>query len=219
MAGFGLSAFLFSAVSSLAFPEDTSDLLLLLTIGTFSMVSVSCFFLRIVDHPQSYATLPTDEGSSHVESRQLRPSESFDRRYDVGQGSYESPSHINEDIQHPHESQGLDRWSHGPVYDRSKASKQNLDGTSSLMSDSPISSKPNNAEFLHEDSRSQVEDSRTHHLDVRGLALLSKTEFWHLFSLLGILTGIGLMTIKYVDFLIKMIDVLLLTEVVMLATM
>lgn len=40
----------------------------------------------------------------------------------------------------------------------------------------------------------------SHHLDLRGLAMLPTIEFWQLFALLGILTGIGLMTIKYVNF-------------------
>ena len=35
-----------------------------------------------------------------------------------------------------------------------------------------------------------------HHIDIRGMGLLPKVEFWLLFSMLGLLTGIGLMTIK-----------------------
>jgi hypothetical protein len=34
------------------------------------------------------------------------------------------------------------------------------------------------------------------HLDMRGFALLPHIEFWQLFSMLGLMTGIGLMTIK-----------------------
>lgn len=197
MAGFGLSAFFFSAVSSLAFPEDTSDLLLLLALGTFGMVFLSCFFLRIVDHPQNYATLPIDEGSPHGESRQLRPAKSFDRLSDVGRDSNELASNGGEDIQHWLDSQELAPESHGQVYDQSNLSKQNIDESTSVVSDLPPS------DFSHEHSRSHVDESRTHHPDVRGLALLPKMEFWHLFSLLGILAGIGLMTIKYVTPLSK----------------
>ena len=36
----------------------------------------------------------------------------------------------------------------------------------------------------------------SHHIDIRGWALTRSVEFWMLFSLLGILTGVGLMTIK-----------------------
>ena len=35
-------------------------------------------------------------------------------------------------------------------------------------------------------------------IDITGLALLSKPEFWQLWVLMGLLTGVGLMTIKYV---------------------
>ena len=34
------------------------------------------------------------------------------------------------------------------------------------------------------------------HVDIRGFALLPHAEFWQLFLMLGLLTGIGLMTIK-----------------------
>ncbi|KAL5114644.1 hypothetical protein ACEQ8H_007489 [Pleosporales sp. CAS-2024a] len=40
------------------------------------------------------------------------------------------------------------------------------------------------------------EPSRSHCIDVTGLALLSKPDFWQLWVLLGLLTGVGLMTIN-----------------------
>ena len=67
------------------------------------------------------------------------------------------------------------------------------DETSSLMSKSTVS--------LHD----EVEDGGAkvgkaahdpHRLDIRGLAMLPRPEFWQLFTLLGLLTGVGLMTIK-----------------------
>lgn len=45
----------------------------------------------------------------------------------------------------------------------------------------------------------RIEPERNHespHLDVRGLALLPHPEFWQLFCMMGLMTGIGLMTIK-----------------------
>lgn len=45
----------------------------------------------------------------------------------------------------------------------------------------------------------RVEPDRNHespHLDVRGFALLPHLEFWQLFCMMGLMTGIGLMTIK-----------------------
>jgi hypothetical protein len=36
----------------------------------------------------------------------------------------------------------------------------------------------------------------SHHVDIRGLRLFMNTKFWFLFALMGLLSGIGLMTIK-----------------------
>ncbi|KAJ8490028.1 hypothetical protein ONZ45_g13353 [Pleurotus djamor] len=46
LSGFGLSAFLFSAIASLAFPGDTSALLLFLAIGTATPLIMGYFFIR-----------------------------------------------------------------------------------------------------------------------------------------------------------------------------
>ena len=46
------------------------------------------------------------------------------------------------------------------------------------------------------EDENSVDKERPHRLDLRGLQMLPKAEFWFLFSLMGILTGIGLMTIK-----------------------
>ncbi|KAL0958795.1 hypothetical protein HGRIS_014115 [Hohenbuehelia grisea] len=48
LSGFGLSAFLFSTVSALLFPGDTSSLLLLLTLGTALPMLLGFFFLKPV---------------------------------------------------------------------------------------------------------------------------------------------------------------------------
>jgi len=86
------------------------------------------------------------------------------------------PRRIHKDSSHPHEVPNVD-----------------TDETSSLMSKSTVS--------LHdevEDSGAEVGKAAhdQHRLDIRGLALLPRPEFWQLFTLLGLLTGIGLMTIK-----------------------
>jgi hypothetical protein len=38
-----------------------------------------------------------------------------------------------------------------------------------------------------------------HHVDIRGWALVRSIDFWLIFTMLGSLTGVGLMTIKYVS--------------------
>lgn len=68
------------------------------------------------------------------------------------------------------------------------------DETSSLMSKSSMSI-PGDVE---EDRNKHDPAAHDLHIDIRGMAMLPKLEFWQLFFLLGSLTGIGLMTIKYV---------------------
>ena len=49
------------------------------------------------------------------------------------------------------------------------------------------------------------------HSDVRGLAMLARLEFWQLFLIMALLSGIGLMTIKYVFTIDRVTCVWLLT--------
>jgi hypothetical protein len=59
MAGFGLSAFFFSSISHILFPGNTSDFLLVLTLGTSLPMVLGFFFVRLIP-------LPTD-GITSVE--------------------------------------------------------------------------------------------------------------------------------------------------------
>lgn len=45
--------------------------------------------------------------------------------------------------------------------------------------------------------QNSVDMDRSHRVDIRGWRLLSSFDFWQLFSIMGVLAGIGLMTIKY----------------------
>jgi hypothetical protein len=55
-------------------------------------------------------------------------------------------------------------------------------------------SSENPIDFLEDEN--SVDRECPHRVDLRGLQMLPKAEFWFLFALMGILTGIGLMTIK-----------------------
>jgi hypothetical protein len=67
------------------------------------------------------------------------------------------------------------------------------DETSSLLSEE---SGP--GDFDEEAAISKISISREHlhHPEISGFSLLPKADFWLLFTMLGILTGIGLMTIN-----------------------
>lgn len=67
-----------------------------------------------------------------------------------------------------------------------------MDETSSLMSKSSVSSSLP-GEVLVQNS---VDMDRSHRIDIRGWALLRNVEFWQFFAIMGIIAGIGLMTIN-----------------------
>lgn len=67
--------------------------------------------------------------------------------------------------------------------------------TSSILSSS--SSDDNFEEDTEAASGNPVDSMHHgHHIDIRGWALTRSVEFWLLWTVLGVLTGVGLMTIK-----------------------
>lgn len=71
------------------------------------------------------------------------------------------------------------------------------DETSSFLTSSSSSSEEDRRDA--EDTGEVIGNNDAHHghhIDIRGWALTRSTDFWLLFTLLGLLTGTGLMTIK-----------------------
>lgn len=195
LSAFGLSAFFFSMISSFAFPDNTSDFLLLLAVGTTGMAVISMFFLRVVPHTPAYSKVPSHERRDRSDSNQLHRTKSGESRYSGEHPSEERgrPSTISStpEADAHHDEIHKDRSvSHRPP----KVSETDTDETSSLISKSSTESLRN---VSHGDyGADSVTAPNSHRLDIRGLALLPKVEFWQLFAMLGLLTGIGLMTIK-----------------------
>lgn len=193
LAAFGLSAFFFATISSLAFEDETGQFLLLLAIGTFAMCFVGFFFLRVVPHPQSYQALP-ESARRHSQSTQLTRSISGDRKrhsrcFEEEPGT--QPIAVDENIS---SHGGLTRNS-GSACEPSDVHERAADETSSLISDSSFASTPGDISSQnHEDEAAG--SSSSHHPDIRGFAMIPRAEFWQLFLLMGLLTGVGLMTIK-----------------------
>lgn len=181
-------------IASFAFPDNTADFLLLLAAGTSGMAFISMFFLRVIPHT-SYTRVSTHEGRDRSDSNQLHRTKSGESRYS---GEYLSdergrPSAVastpETDIQHDEI-----RKDRAVPHESPQVSRTNTDETASLISKS-------SAENLGDVSYREIGAERvtapdSHRLDIRGLALLTKVEFWQLFAMLGLLTGIGLMTIK-----------------------
>lgn len=186
LSAFGLSAFFWSTVSTITFKDDTGRFLLLLALGTSLMILLSSFFIRIYPIPGSYSSLPSHE----PEARPLRRTKSTESRV-----LYDAPAEAGM------QSSAFEPSTSGRARSQSRSSVLGLaqnaetEETSSLVS--KLASHPEN-ELDEEEVLTSGPEFDTPHPDVRGLALLPKVEFWQLFLIMGLLSGIGLMTIKYV---------------------
>lgn len=161
LAAFGLSAFFFSMFSQFVMPGDTGDFLMLLACGTFGIVFVGFFFLRVLPHPH-YSQVPTAPRNG---SNRLHRTKSEESKHRAEQALLE------------------------PGVEAPEGSMSEADETSSLMSKSTASS-PGDVS-----GENNVKD-HAHRVDIRGFNMLPLIEFWQLFILMGILTGVGLMTIN-----------------------
>ncbi|KAJ5613205.1 hypothetical protein N7510_006399 [Penicillium lagena] len=185
LAAFGLSAFFWSTVSTLAFKDDTGAFLLLLALGTSILSLVSTPFIRIFAL-DSYASL--QERDEPAESRLLHRTSALqsvpEEVDDEAQGSAAvGQGHFNH-------SRGQSTVSNPAA--RSFANLE-MGESSSLMSKGDVV-RPS-FDTLDDDFLDEVA-LESHQVDIRGLAMLRKVEFWQLFLTMALLSGIGLMTIN-----------------------
>ncbi|KAI9760387.1 MAG: hypothetical protein M4579_001683 [Chaenotheca gracillima] len=195
LSAFGLSAFFFSSLSSLVFPNDTSDFLLVLSIGTFTLIFVSFFFLRVIPPQPRYSVIPDHGTRSGSSSSQLHRTKSGESRQSAGRYSHE-PGTETDDARPEGDAGDDDAAPKRPssLKGASEPDDGGMDETSSLMSKSTASG-PGDVPFEGQATESKDEHSQ-HHVDIKGLALFSTFEFWQILALLGLLTGVGLMTIN-----------------------
>ena len=189
LAAFGLSAFFFAFLGSLFFPGDPSDFLMLLSSGTSGLTFLGFFFLKVHAETPYHAVSASEQDASLVDSRQLHrtPSDEAKRRdrdaIEPGMSSDASSSSPDAGIV-SHLASGLD----SVPTSAAEYAESARDETSSLMSSIAAA-----AEGVVGTS---VDLDRSHRIDIRGFTLLRNLEFWQLFSIMAILAGIGLMTIK-----------------------
>ncbi|KAL2405881.1 hypothetical protein ABEF95_001962 [Exophiala dermatitidis] len=174
LAAFGLSALLFAAIA-LLLPPGTYNFLILLATGTVLLPLVSFPFIRVLP-PHTYQHLPQQD--HQILHRTRSPGSS--------------------DLRHTHEP-GAPENAHKILRSSSTGSHNTEDTPESGEEVSFLLSRPS-SEDMHERGNPKHHESDRHHesphLDIRGFALLPHAEFWQLFSMLGLLTGIGLMTIN-----------------------
>jgi hypothetical protein len=165
---------MFSIISSFAFSDDTSMFLLMLAIVTTALNSVALFFIRLL--PPSQSTLLEQTRHGLVDSQELRRT----RSHDGGGQNAAIEGRTAEDSPAKNDYDGA-------------AEDQNVDAheTSSLLSKF---SDSNSGESGFDSRTSKGDDPAG--TDIRGSALLAKVEFWELFLMFGLFSGIGLMNIK-----------------------
>lgn len=180
LAAFGLSAFFFSMFAQFVFPGNTGHFLLLLSCGTFGLIFVSFFFLRVVPHSTEYLAVSTTSDSSNRLHRTKSEESKHRKKQSLLQQGRSNTSGVSQtDEGASRNYQGVDV----------EAAEDTLSDTSSLLS-SPASSAPGDV------SEEPVIKDHAHRVDIRGWKMLPLVEFWQLFCTMGILTGVGLMTIK-----------------------
>ncbi|KAI9890232.1 MAG: hypothetical protein M1814_004394 [Vezdaea aestivalis] len=186
LAAFGLSAFFFSFLASTALHGSVSQLLSLLSLGTFLMVSVSSFFVRVIPTSR-YESVPSTRRILSSESNELRRTKSKDSGRIVV--SSDDPGRQHDPSDPTSDTQKADLL---PPNNRLGGieAQEEADETSSLVS----KSSSNAGEHFGEGPL--VDKDMSHLVDIRGFALIPRLEFWLLFIVLGLLTGTGLMTIN-----------------------
>lgn len=196
LAAFGLSAFFFSLFGSLFFPGDPSDFLLLLSCGTSGMTFVGFFFLKVYPHTPYHAVSGSDPQAGLGEPLHRTSSEDMKRR----RFSHSHPGLNEPGTSSPSTaaastpasavaSQAPSEPESGRVAAADNLDDPDIDETSSLVSSVSSAAGEN---LL----ASSVDMDRSHRVDIRGFAILRHQSFWQLFSIMAILAGIGLMTIK-----------------------
>lgn len=155
------------------------------------MVLIGSFFLRVVLPLPAHSPMPNAyERSASDSSTLLKRTKSGDSRYSAERLSHE-PGTQPESISY-HDDAPKDSM----VFEDPIAPNQGMSETSSLLSKSS-GSDPGDIPYQNA-SATAAADRNSHHVDIRGVALVWHMEFYQLWLLLGLLTGIGLMTIKYV---------------------
>ncbi|KAG9497802.1 hypothetical protein J7337_010673 [Fusarium musae] len=193
LAAFGLSAFFFSFIGAVFFPGDPSAFLELLAWGTFGLTFGSFFFLKVHHEQAEYEAVPaSDETPSlpSTDSQQLRPGSSDEpkpyrssRAEDEPAASSTAPA----DAPDPTGSPGI---SFAPEFGLVVAPENPED--LEVGETSPLISRSGQPPLRNCD----INSGGSHHVDIRGLALVRSVSFWHLFVIMAILAGVGLMTIN-----------------------
>ncbi|KAG6296488.1 hypothetical protein E4U45_005734 [Claviceps purpurea] len=184
LAAFGLSAFFFSSLGALLFPGDPNGFLKLLSCGTFSLICMGFLFLRVYPQPRYHAVIDPN-GHLPSSSNQCRVSQDcspgLGRHSPLDPGTSSLASVVTPILPFLIHS--------GPLSSNRPINCETVDEFSELIS-------PTVTEHGADMIANNVDTDRSLHLDIRGLKLLRNPSFWLLFTIMAILSGVGLMTIN-----------------------
>jgi MFS family permease len=195
LAAFGLSAFFFSLFGSFLVPGDTGNFLLLLACGTFGLPTIGFFFLKTYPAPTDYQAVPSAEQVIDSPTRDSSDGPKPSRFVLEGDVSSEPGTST---LSSSHEPPSVATAAHTQPSAPSQPSAgplaaADLYGQVDVDEDTPLLQSPSPEAQA---ARTSVDTGRSHRVDIRGIELLRTLGFWQLFSIMAILAGVGLMTIK-----------------------
>lgn len=157
---------------------------------------VSFPFMRLLAPAPATGPYAPVSARRSVESRPLRRPKSTELHSNLGDssdaGMHSTTIFSQSAVQSRSHSTASKAQAHGNGAD--------IDELSSLVSKTPSRTSQ---DYFHERDPEEDDDGLSdvtpdsHQPDIRGLAMLNKVEFWQLFLTMALLSGIGLMTIKY----------------------
>ena len=202
ISGFGLSAFLFSSIAHLFFPGNTSDFLLLLSLGTSVPPLIGQFFIRIVPPPsrpghvdpltssQAPEAFAPIVGPNAYDRLDDHPAEEDESEFVAASMRIPSSPNMRKPL--------LERLSQSPEQPKTSHSQSPTE----TYHQHPLSSSMEGADF---DDTGEVEELREQsqtegllsgtsrrssmviqHPDVHGMELLKSGEFWLIFTILAL---------------------------------
>ncbi|KAF5659363.1 monocarboxylate permease [Fusarium heterosporum] len=199
LAAFGLSAFFFSFLGAVFFPGDPSAFLELLAWGTFGLTFGSFFFLRVHHEQLEYEAVPVMDEAVVIPSTeppQSRPGSSDEPKpYRSTRAEVEPVSIAPSTAAAGPDPTGSPGIPFAPEFGLVVAPENPED--LEVGETSPLISRTSSRVEQPLLGNHDINGHGPHLVDIRGLALVRSISFWHLFVIMGILAGVGLMTIKY----------------------
>lgn len=185
MSGFGLSAFFFSSISHTLFPGNTSDFLLVLSLGTAIPMIFGFFFVRIIPLPSHGATAAEVGSSSNYQPLATSADSDEHRHHDSRSKllQYQSDMVDEEESREP-----ILRPSH-----ESSSNSVELMPSSGFHSRNTSNSNPHPIE--EPQSKTFVEGRG---MNLYRWTLWKSIDFWIMCSMHSLLAGTGLMYINNV---------------------